>query len=425
MSSKPVNTAAGTAAATATPCVRPHVRLDLPVAPRRNAMGAFETVPATAELPAISPADALALLDAALDASLDVTTIKISGPGDPLAEPAPVLDTLRAVRAAHPDMALQLVTNGLHVALFADDLAALDVAHVTLLVDAVDAALAERLYAWVRPGRKTLPRAEAAALLVEQQAEAMRALAARSVPVTVRTTLHGDVNAAHAPEVARVMAGLGAANMRIVRATPGTDSRDDAPAPVSKADYDAIKAEAARHLPLVEDADCPTRTGNARTPCLDLADLPEGRELLARAGRPTAFSTPTGERPYVAVASESGMEVDAHLGHALRFLIYGKGVKTSQEGMVGLLEMRTAPAPGSGDARWQELAETLSDCCVVLCAGAGERPREILGRTGLRVVVTQGDVEGVVEALYGGGKKPGKGRGKGSAPLADGGNCSA
>jgi len=107
------------------------------------------------------------------------------------------------------------------------------------------------------------------------------------------------------------------------------------------------------------------------------------------------FVPPHGKRPLVAVASSTGSTVDTHLGQAREFLIYG-----SDEGMVGLIGTRPAPRPGSGDARWEGVAEILSDCAYLLVAGVGQKPREILASSGLAVVEAEGWVTSLVRQLY-------------------------
>jgi nitrogen fixation protein NifB len=119
----------------------------------------------------------------------------------------------------------------------------------------------------------------------------------------------------------------------------------------------------------------------------------------------SALPRPAPGRPNVAVASASGMEVDLHLGHAVKLLIYGP----REDGLACLLETREAPEPGGGTRRWEDLADILGDCFALLTASAGESPRQILNRRGVAVLVTEGEIEGTVDVLYGGGRK-GKGR---------------
>jgi nitrogen fixation protein NifB len=42
---------------------------------------------------------------------------------------------------------------------------------------------------------------------------------------------------------------------------------------------------------------------------------------------------------------------------------------------------------------------------VILAASAGETPRRILAEAGIKVLITQDNIEGTVDVLYGGGKK--------------------
>ncbi len=95
------------------------------------------------------------------------------------------------------------------------------------------------------------------------------------------------------------------------------------------------------------------------------------------------------------------MEVDLHLGQAYQVLIYGP----RQDGLICLLGSRPVPEPGSGNSRWEELAQTLTDCFAILAASAGESPRRVLGEHGITVLITDSEIEGTVDLLYGGGKK--------------------
>ncbi len=110
---------------------------------------------------------------------------------------------------------------------------------------------------------------------------------------------------------------------------------------------------------------------------------------------------PTPEKPNVAVLSSSGVEVDLHLGKAGKIMIYGP----REDGLACLLEIRDAPAPGGGAARWRDLAELIDDCFVLLAAQAGETPRQILAEHRIPVLITADRIEGLVESLFGGAKK--------------------
>ncbi|NCD26513.1 MAG: hypothetical protein EOL86_13110 [Deltaproteobacteria bacterium] len=112
------------------------------------------------------------------------------------------------------------------------------------------------------------------------------------------------------------------------------------------------------------------------------------------------MTPPQGLRPLVAVASSTGSIVDTHLGQAREFRIYG-----SDAGLVGLIGTRPAPAPGGGNARWEGVAEILSDCAYLLVASVGRKPLELLASNGLTVIEAEGFVLSLVRQLYVGAKQ--------------------
>jgi nitrogen fixation protein NifB len=135
-----------------------------------------------------------------------------------------------------------------------------------------------------------------------------------------------------------------------------------------------------------------------------VVDLPEPADLcnvtpLSQGSE--ALPKPIPVRPNVAVVSSNGMDIDLHLGQAVKVLIYGP----REDGLTCLLGTRPAPEPGGGGERWRRLAEVLPDCFALLAASAGANPREILGQNGIPVVACEEEIEGAVDLLYGGGKK--------------------
>lgn len=397
---------------------RPGGWLLLPVAPRSNARSrhgdtgvstpcACGTQPAS---PALLPHEALEHLRTVMESGAVVDTVGIAGPGDPFAVPHRTLETLHLVRAAYPHITLTVTTNGLGVASHAAALADTGVSHVTLLMDAVDPELVDTLYAWIRPGTRTLRPGEGAALLVDEQAVALAALVRAGIEVTVCVTVYPGINDTHVGDIAAAAKVLGASGIYVVPFVPAEDAAGPVPA-AGAATMDAARNAAAAYLPVL---DASARDG-----------LPVARRTDPGCGEPVAVSAgsglplPGGDRPYVAVASSDGFDVDEHLGHARQFLVYGpkdgpaSGPSADRmTGPVELLGVRPAPPAGSGDARWEALAAVLSDCAYLLVSSAGQRPVEYLAGKGLRVIQTEDNIEGLVDVLYGGGKK-GRKRGKG------------
>ncbi|MGL1863792.1 MAG: radical SAM protein [Pseudodesulfovibrio sp.] len=365
-------------------------RLHLPVAPRSNAKIRFADN--SKAKPAMMPEEAVAWMDQIVADGNAVDIVGITGPGDPLAVPEPTLRTLRLVRDKFPEISLCLTTLGVGGDLVADELAEIGLSHITMLVDAVTPEVAEKIYAWIRPSTKTMPLPEAAKYLLNEQAKAVTAFKRAGITVKINTTVYPGYNAGHVEHVAAAMATLGADIMGVVPYLPANEDGDH-PAESGMELISTVRDRAARHMDLMPAWDeCGEDVVGLNTPGKDAAPV-------------SVMPKPSLARPNVAVVSSDGMDVDMHLGHAVKILIYGP----REDGLQCLLETREAPEPGSGSSRWKKLATILHDCFVLLTASAGDTPRQILSRKGLSVLITDGEIVGTVDVLYGGGKK-GKGR---------------
>ena len=363
----------------------------LPVAPQAVCRVRYARENQTRQ--ALNPSEVVA----EIDRSPGLTRVELDGPGDPLASMATTLATVAVLRQHRPEVTIGLTTVGLHCAERAADLAAAGVASVTLLVDTLDAATAERLYAWIRPGKKNIPLQDAVSLLLDEQARAVPALAAAGLAVTIQSTVYPGINAHYMAAIAETMAELGATAMRLVPFLPDP-TLTDAPPAATREHMEQLARLTSHFLPttsVVMDVadcgcDCGPRCGSGTTcGCGAVASVQTG------------LPQPTIQRPRVAVVSATGMDVDLHLGQARKLLIYGP----REDGLACLLETRQAPDPGSGVSRWEHLADVLHDCFALLAVSAGQRPREVLGNRGIRVILTEENIEGTVDLLYGGGKK--------------------
>ena len=343
--------------------------------------------------PAMNAAEVIA----EVDRYPGLTRVELDGPGDPLASMATTLATVAVLRQHRPEVTIGLTTVGLGGAEYAAELAAAGIGSVTLLVEALDAATAERLYAWIRPGKKNIPLQDAVSLLLDEQARAVPALAAAGLAVTIQSTVYPGINAHYMAAIAETMAELGATAMRLVPFLPDP-TLANAPPAATREHMEQLARLTSHFLPttsVVMDVadcgcDCGPRCGSGTTcGCGAVASVQTG------------LPQPTIERPRVAVVSATGMDVDLHLGQARKLLIYGP----REDGLACLLETRQAPDPGSGVSRWEQLADVLHDCFALLAVSAGQRPREVLGNRGIRVILTEENIEGTVDLLYGGGKK--------------------
>ncbi len=343
------------------------IELKLPIAPIAN-----HRLLASAEgklLPALTAAEAVAWLKNLQQGGHRITRVDLHGPGDVLASWDAADHCLQLLQQEVPHTPLSLTCLGIGGAALYPDLLRFGVSRVTLLIDTVNSTTAAGLYAWIRPGRKNLPLKQGIELLIKEQAETVQSLSHAGIRVVIQTTVQQGINDGEIAAVARKTAELGASAMEIICAEQ--DGKE-----------------------LVRQAQTWLKTTVVQ-PSATLP-VPGGPESCNTALLPT----PTADRPNVAVASSNGMEVDLHLGQAGQLLIYGP----RGDGLACLLETRPAPAAGAPE-RWQALAGTLSDCFVVLASHAGQAPRQQMAEQGVKVILSDDQVEGLVDVLYGGGKQ--------------------
>jgi len=364
-------------------------QLHLPVAPRANVKVRFTSTEKAKQ--AMMPEEALAFLDDIRKQGVKVDTVMIAGPGDPLTLTESAVETMRLVREKYRDMPISLETVGIGGEQYAQHLAENGVSSVTLLVNAVSEEVAEKIYAWIRPGTKTIPLPKAVKILLDEQVKAVSAFKRAGCKVDIRTTVYPGCNDGHVEEIAKSMAALGVETMTVVPFMP--EGEDMPPEPDGKL-LGRVSELAAKHIANVE-------TPEQSQMALVIPTYPEGRMTSA-----VTLPKPSRERPNVAVVSSNGMDIDLHLGEAVRALIYGP----REDGLPCLLGSRILPEAGGGSSRWETLADTLEDCFALLAASAGENPRKVLGRRGITVLITDDNVEGTVDVLYGGGKKGKKDR---------------
>jgi nitrogen fixation protein NifB len=379
-------------------------RVHLPVAPRCNVQCSFcnrkydcvnESRPGVTS-GVLTPAQAMVYLATVLEQKPNIAVVGIAGPGDPFANAAETLETLRLVRQRYPEMLLCLASNGLAIGPHLDALAALKVSHVTITVNAVDPAIGARIYSWVRDGKRVLPARRGAEILLERQLDAIGGLKARGITVKVNSIIIPGINDGHIEAVARRVSALGVDILNCVPYFPNRGSAfEHIPEPSSEM-VQAVRAAAGRYVKQMRHC---TR---CRADAVGLLGETPSRELMATlqacerlpAESPAAEPQIDGARPHVAVASMEGVLVNQHLGEARSLMIYGR-----QNGMIQFLEAREAPPPGGGGQRWTQLADTLNDCGTLLVSGIGDSPRRTLAASGLAVLEVEGVIEEAVRAV--------------------------
>ncbi|UWX56862.1 nitrogenase cofactor biosynthesis protein NifB [Chlorobaculum sp. MV4-Y] len=373
-------------------------RIHLPVAPKCNIQCNYcnrkfdcmnENRPGITSK-VLSPKQALYYLDNALKLSPNISVVGIAGPGDPFANPNETMETLRLVREKYPEMLLCVATNGLDVLPYIEELAELQVSHVTLTINAIDPEIAQEIYAWVRYQKKMYRDRQAAELLLENQLAALQKLKRFGVTAKVNSIIIPGVNDKHVIEVARQVASMGA---DILNALPYYNTTETVFENIPEPDpmmVREIQEEAGKLLPQMKHC------ARCRADAVGIIGEINNDEMMAKLAEAALMpKNPDEHRPYIAVASLEGVLINQHLGEADRFLVYALDEKKKS---CTLVDSRPAPPPGGGKNRWEALAAKLSDCRAVLVNSAGNSPQSVLKASGIDVMSIEGVIE---EAVYG------------------------
>jgi len=389
-----------------------YARLHLPVAPRCNMQCNFcnrdfscvnESRPGITST-ILQPRQALTYLNKQMARLKNLTVVGIAGPGDPFANPEETMETLRLVRESYPEMLLCVATNGLGLEPYVTQLVNLKVSHVTVTVNAVNPQIGAKIYSWMRYQKRTHTGEEAAAFLWERQKASIQALVAAGVLVKVNSICIPGINEHHLEAVAEEVAGLGAGILNVMALKPSAGTAfADVPEPDTHL-VGRIRLKARQFIPQMSH--CSRCRADAVGLVGEEMSMDDMQLLLESAGKSTApvmaetddeadASAGTGNlQPLVAVATMEGMLVNQHLGEAEKLMIYRPDAIRNE-----LVDIRNTPEPGSGNTRWEKLAEQLSDCAVLLVSGIGPGPRAVFEGKGIRVEVVEGLISDALKRL--------------------------
>jgi nitrogen fixation protein NifB len=283
-----------------------------------------------------------------------------------------------------------LSTNGLDLEPYIDDIAEVNVSHVTLTINAVDPQITAQIYKWVRFDKKVYRGVEGATILLERQLACIPKLKARGITVKINSIIIPGINEDHIPEVARVCAELGADVINCIPLIPTAETPFET---VDKPDTKMIfkvRTLCSDHLKIM------SHCARCRADAAGLLgqDLSETHVLLKEYSS-RAEEMDTTSRPYVAVATNEGLLVNLHLGEARNVYIF----EQTKNGFKNV-EVRDLPPEGKGDERWLNMARDLKDCRAILVSGVGENPKAMLKGCGMHVVEMTGLIDEGLEGVY-------------------------
>ncbi|MDR3170199.1 MAG: radical SAM protein [Treponema sp.] len=333
----------------------------------------------------LSPREALERFLEAKQRLGNLDVVGIAGPGDALAEFEKTRETFALIREADPELTCCLSTNGLLLPRYADEIAALGVSHVTVTVNALDPAVGKRIYRRVDFEGKHYTGIEAAAILLENQYAGIERLKALGIICKVNIVMLKGINDTQIPGIVEKVKEAGADLTNIMQLIP-------------------VKGSIFEHLPLTSNAEIT----EMRKSCeLILPQMYHCRQCRADAAgtldedisytftsaaleKSAAESAGIVRTCLFAVASQNGMLVDQHFGHATGFYMY-----EYKDGQITFIERREVPQYcfgsnrcGSAENTMERILETIAGCSGVIAMRIGEIPRVRLAEQGIEVFMT-------------------------------------
>jgi nitrogen fixation protein NifB len=345
-----------------------------------------------------------------------LSVVGIAGPGDALASHRSTFATCDAVAERFPDLKLCLSTNGLALPEHVEDIRRRDISHITITINAIDPAVAERIYPWIafEGGRRT--GRDAAEILLERQWRGLEMAVEAGILVKVNSVMIPGVNDGHLAEVNAEVRARGAFlhNIMPLISDPqhGTHyglSGQRGPSPMElKSLQDALPGQAnlMKHCRQCR-ADAVGMLGEDQGQTLDLDPPPDPEETEERREAYRTFvaseraerraaseqaeaavgSLPAAASMLIAVCTKGGGRINQHFGHASEFQVYeadAAGVR-----LVGHRRAGRYCQGGFGEEEdLERVIEALEGISVVLCAKVGRCPQERLARAGIRVLDT-------------------------------------
>lgn len=374
-------------------------RIHLPVAPKCNIQCNFcdrkydcvnENRPGVTST-VLTPNQALAYLHKMVEMMPNIAVVGIAGPGDPFANPDETMETLRLVRRDFPNMLLCVASNGLNAAPYIEELVKLQVTHLTLTITAVDPEISQKVYAWVRDGKKIYRGRHGAEVLLSRQLETLALCRQYGLTTKINCIHIPGINDHHITEVARFVAQRGANLFNSMPMCHVPDTPFENIVPPGKEEVEAVRHMAERYLPQMRHC---TRCRADAVGCLGQGTPQVAIDIMQQI---VAGKENSSDRPYVAVASMEGVLINQHLGHADEVFIYG--VKDNKP---VLIETRKTPQAGDGDIRWLNLADTLKDCQAFFVSQAGGAPVRVMESKGIKIVKTEGLIEPTLTDFFAG-----------------------
>lgn len=341
-----------------------------------------------------------------------LSVLGIAGPGDACYDWKKTRETFSRIADEIPDIKLCLSTNGLALPDHVDEIATMNIDHVTITINMIDPQVGLEIYPWIFYKNRRWTGLDASKILHERQMLGLEMLTTRGILTKINSVMIPGVNDTHLAEVNRVVKEKGAFlhNIMPLISDPahGTHYGLTGQRGPTHAELQALQAKLEDGTKLMRHcrqcrADAVGLLGEDRGQEFTLTQVPEvvsydpsrradyralvsemrgEHEAARRAVGETLADLETAPTCLVAVATKGGGRINQHFGHAKEFLVY----EVSPHGVRFLSHRKTEQYCEGGwgdDASLDGVIAALDGVSAVLCGKIGDCPKESLAAAGI------------------------------------------
>ncbi|WP_201780269.1 nitrogenase cofactor biosynthesis protein NifB [Acetobacterium bakii] len=341
----------------------------------------------------LSPEEAFAKYKVVKEKVPNLTVVGIAGPGDALANFAETKQTLTLIRDYDPDVTFCVSTNGLMLPYYAKELAALNVSHVTVTVNAVDPAIGAKIYKHVNFMGKFYIGEAAAALLLANQMAGIKMLIDEGIIVKINTVTLMGINDKHIEEVVKTVKDLGCFISNIMPLIPVKGSAFEGLTIATNQQINEIRDQCGTHLKQMYHCK------QCRADAIGKLDEDVSIDFRETAKAKPDKALPSEKGLRFATVSKGGMLVDQHFGHATDLYIYdylNDEVRFKEKRTISKYCTDVADC-GDNEDKIGQILRALDDCDGVITMRIGEGPSQRLEKKGIKVFSTYNRIEDAVK----------------------------
>ncbi|MBL8573438.1 MAG: nitrogenase cofactor biosynthesis protein NifB [Hyphomicrobiaceae bacterium] len=361
----------------------------------------------------LTPEDAARKVITVANEVPQLSVLGIAGPGDACYDWKKTKATFYSIAKEIPDIKLCLSTNGLALPDHVDEIADMNIDHVTITINMVDPQVGVGIYPWIFYQHKRWTGLDASKILHERQMLGLEMLTSRGILTKINSVMIPGVNDHHLPEVNKVVKAKGAFlhNIMPLISDPahGTHYGLTGQRGPTAAELKTLQDQLSDGTKLMRHcrqcrADAVGLLGEDRGQEFNMVHVPETvtydpskreayREIVAKergehvaskeAAKAELRTMSADAKVLVAVATKGGGRINQHFGHAKEFQVYEVGAFGIT--FVGHRKVESQYCEGGWgeDAALDGVISTLEGIDVVLCSKIGDCPKDQLTAAGI------------------------------------------